>query len=86
MFGARDHFGIKPLYYAKMNGTFFVGSEIKAFLDHPNFKKELNKEALKPYMTFQYPVTQETFFKKSNTEGNVTKNMYDKIINQLQQE
>ena len=29
MFGARDHFGIKPLYYAKMNGTFFVGSEIK---------------------------------------------------------
>ena len=63
MFGARDHFGIKPLYYAKMNGTFFVGSEIKAFLDHPNFKKELNKEALKPYMTFQYPVTQETFFK-----------------------
>lgn len=63
MFGARDHFGIKPLYYAKMNGTFFVGSEIKSFLDHPNFKKELNKEALKPYMTFQYNVTQETFFK-----------------------
>lgn len=63
MFGARDHFGIKPLYYAKMNGTFFVGSEIKSFLDHPNFKKELNREALKPYMTFQYNVTQETFFK-----------------------
>ena len=63
MFGARDHFGIKPLYYAKMNGTFFVGSEIKAFLDHPNFKMELNKRALKSYMTFQYNVTQETFFK-----------------------
>lgn len=63
MFGARDHFGIKPLYYAKMNGTFFVGSEIKSFLDHPNFDKQLNKEALKPYMTFQYPATDETFFK-----------------------
>lgn len=63
MFGARDHFGIKPLYYAQMNGTFFVGSEIKAFLDHPNFKMELNKRALKSYMTFQYNVTQETFFK-----------------------
>ncbi|MDO4903076.1 MAG: asparagine synthase (glutamine-hydrolyzing) [Limosilactobacillus sp.] len=63
MFGARDHFGIKPLYYAHMNGTFFVGSEIKSFLDHPNFEKKLNKEALKPYMTFQYNVTQETFFK-----------------------
>ena len=63
MFGARDHFGIKPLYYARMNGTFFVGSEIKAFLDHPNFTMELNKRALKSYMTFQYNVTQETFFK-----------------------
>lgn len=63
MFGARDHFGIKPLYYAQMNGTFFVGSEIKAFLDHPNFEMELNKRALKSYMTFQYNITQETFFK-----------------------
>ena len=63
MFGARDHFGIKPLYYGKMNGTFFVGSEIKAFIDHPHFDKELNKNALKPYMTFQYSATQETFFK-----------------------
>lgn len=63
MFGARDHFGIKPLYYAQMDGTFFVGSEIKAFLDHPNFEMELNKRALKSYMTFQYNVTQETFFK-----------------------
>ena len=63
MFGARDHFGIKPLYYAQMNGTFFVGSEIKAFLDHPNFEMELNKRALKSYMTFQYNLTQETFFK-----------------------
>lgn len=63
LFGARDHFGIKPLYYAQMNGTFFVGSEIKSFLDHPNFDKQLNREALKPYMTFQYPATDETFFK-----------------------
>ena len=63
LFGARDHFGIKPLYYGKMNGTFFVGSEIKSFLDHPNFDKQLNKAALKPYMTFQYPAIDETFFK-----------------------
>ncbi|MGZ9851888.1 asparagine synthase (glutamine-hydrolyzing) [Limosilactobacillus ingluviei] len=63
LFGARDHFGIKPLYYGKMNGTFFAGSEIKAFLDHPNFNKELNKAALKPFMTFQYPALDETFFK-----------------------
>ncbi|GCF95868.1 asparagine synthetase B [Enterococcus florum] len=63
LFGARDHFGIKPLYYTQMNGTFMYGSEIKSFLKHPNFNKELNKEALKPYMTFQYSALDETFFK-----------------------
>ena len=47
LFGARDHFGIKPFYYAQMNGTFMYGSEIKSFLKHPDFVKELNKEALK---------------------------------------
>lgn len=63
LFGARDHFGIKPFYYAEMNGTFMFGSEIKSFLKHPDFKKELNKAALKPYMTFQYSALDETFFK-----------------------
>lgn len=64
LFGARDHFGIKPYYYAEMNGTLMFGSEIKSFLPHPDFNKELNREALKPYMTFQYsPLNGETFFK-----------------------
>lgn len=64
LFGARDHFGIKPYYFAQMNDTFMFGSEIKSFLPHPDFKKELNKEALKPYLTFQYsPLNGETFFK-----------------------
>ena len=63
LFGARDPFGIKPFYYANMNDTFMFGSEIKSFLDHPSFNKELNKEALKPYLTFQYSVLPETFFK-----------------------
>lgn len=35
----RDMFGIKPLYYANMNDTFFFGSEIKSFLPHPHFQK-----------------------------------------------
>lgn len=61
--GARDFFGIKPLYYYQNEGTFIFGSEIKAFLKEPNFKKELNKRALKPYLTFQYSAMNETFFK-----------------------
>ena len=63
LFGARDFFGIKPLYYAVMGDTFMFGSEIKAFLVHPKFKKELNETALENYLTFQYSPTNETFFK-----------------------
>lgn len=66
IFGARDFFGIKPLYYAQMNGTFMFGSEIKSFLAHPNFKKELNEKVLENYLTFQYSPTEETFFKNVN--------------------
>lgn len=63
VFGARDFFGIKPLYYTKMGETLMWGSEIKSFLDHPHFKKELNTDVLETYLTFQYSPTTETFFK-----------------------
>ena len=63
LFGARDFFGIKPFYYAEMDGTFMWGSEIKSFLDHPAFKKELNTDVLETYLTFQYSPTEDTFFK-----------------------
>ncbi len=63
LFGARDIFGIKPFYYATMNDTFLFGSEIKSFLDHPDFRKELNEEALGHYLSFQYSPTEQTFFK-----------------------
>lgn len=63
IFGARDFFGIKPMYYAEMNGTFMFGSEIKSFLCHPSFEKKLNTDALENYLTFQYSPCAETFFK-----------------------
>ncbi|MBQ8582790.1 MAG: asparagine synthase (glutamine-hydrolyzing), partial [Ruminococcus sp.] len=63
LFGARDYFGIKPMYYAMMDSSFMFGSEIKSFLEHPHFKKELNTAALENYLTFQYSVGRETFFK-----------------------
>lgn len=63
LFGARDFFGIKPMYYAKMGDSFIFGSEIKSFLQHPDFIKELNRTALENYLTFQYSPCEETFFK-----------------------
>lgn len=63
LFGARDMFGIKPFYYAQMNDTFLFGSEIKSFVEHPKFDKELNEDALGNYLSFQFVPTNETFFK-----------------------
>ena len=63
LFGARDFYGIKPLYYYKQDKEFMFGSEIKSFLAHPNFKKELNRDMLEDYLTFQYSVGEDTFFK-----------------------
>ena len=63
LFGARDFYGIKPFYYYLNKKQFIFGSEIKSFLGHPNFKKELNRNMLEDYLTFQYSVGEETFFK-----------------------
>lgn len=63
LFGARDIFGIKPFYYAQMNGSFLFGSEIKSFVEHPKFDKIFNEQALGNYLSFQFVPTNETFFK-----------------------
>ena len=63
LFGARDIFGIKPFYYYQTaDGDLLFGSEIKSFLEHPGFEKAVNKKALRPYLTMQFPATDETFF------------------------
>lgn len=60
---ARDYFGIKPLYYYFDNNLFMVGSEIKSFLSHPDFKKELNNKVLGLYLSYGTNHLEETFFK-----------------------
>lgn len=60
---ARDRYGIKPLYYYQNNDTFLFASEIKSFLQHPDFKVELDFEALYEYFTFQNIFTDKTLFK-----------------------
>lgn len=57
---ARDRYGIKPLYYAKQGRFFAFGSEQKAIIAHPDFKRELNKKALLEYFTFQNIFTDQT--------------------------
>lgn len=64
LFLARDNFGIKPMHYTLLpTGAFLFGSEIKSLLAHPDFVKEFRPEALDAYLSFQYSLPRETFFK-----------------------
>lgn len=61
---ARDLFGIKPLYYWMENGMIkAMASEIKSLLTLPEYKKEINEEAIFHYLSYQYNPLKETFFK-----------------------
>ncbi len=66
LFAARDHMGIKPFYYALQNGVFYFGSEIKAILAHPDFKKELEEKNISYYLTFSSLPAPFTLFKDIN--------------------
>ena len=46
LFLARDHFGVKPLYYTLVNDTLVFGSEVKALLEYPEVKVELDEEGI----------------------------------------
>lgn len=62
LFCARDYFGIKPFYYYQKEDIFLFGSEIKSFLSHPKFEKQLNETQLELYLTYQYSPSNTTFF------------------------
>lgn len=53
IYGARDHFGIKPLYYSEQAGTYYFASESKA-IEKIMTEKKVNEAALQHYFTFQY--------------------------------
>lgn len=63
LFAARDFFGIKPFYYAVIGKNLVFASEIKSILEYPGYKRRVNEEALEQYLSFQYSVLPETFFK-----------------------
>ncbi|MEM7161981.1 MAG: asparagine synthase (glutamine-hydrolyzing) [Bacteroidota bacterium] len=59
----RDRFGVKPLYYWLNKKTLLFASEIKAILQHPAYKVDLDKDALNEYFTFQNIFRFRTLFK-----------------------
>src|SRR5882724_978578 len=52
LFLARDHFGIKPLYYSQRGSQLAFASEMKALLEIHDLPRRMNLAALNQYMTF----------------------------------
>jgi asparagine synthase (glutamine-hydrolysing) len=59
---ARDHLGIKPLYYVSIGDQLLFASEIKALLADPRCKREVNLNGLSQLFTLRYVPSPETLF------------------------
>lgn len=60
---ARDRFGEKPLYYGVFDGKLIYASEPKAILAHPSVKPELNLDALRQYLSYDYVPAPNSIYK-----------------------
>ena len=60
---ARDRIGIKPMYYATVNGRFYFGSELKSLLEAPDLPRDLDAGALDHYLSFLYTPRDGSIFK-----------------------
>ena len=59
----KDLFGVKPLYYYLKDNRLIFGSEIKIIKNNPDYKKELDLNALNSFLTFRYNPAPQTLFK-----------------------
>jgi asparagine synthase (glutamine-hydrolysing) len=63
LFMARDHFGVKPFYYALRGRKLAFASEVKALLTVPEIEAELDLESLHQYLTFLWVPDPKTMFR-----------------------
>jgi asparagine synthase (glutamine-hydrolysing) len=64
LFMARDHFGIKPVYYFHQGKRFGFASEIKGLLQIPELEAELDPQSLHQYLTFLWVPDPKTMFRR----------------------
>lgn len=73
----RDHFGVKPLYYAKTNDAFIFSSCARAVALHPEVDCSLNQSAIRDYLQFRYVPNGQHFFSGIETLPPGTLLQYD---------
>lgn len=63
LFAARDRVGIKPFYFCQTNRAFYFASELKAIVADASVPREINRAALRMFLSFNYLPGEETLFK-----------------------
>ena len=63
LFFARDHLGVKPLYYVHSKDYLCIASEAKAFVELPRFSFELSKQHLPEYLAYRFVQPPDTLIK-----------------------
>lgn len=92
----RDRLGIKPLYFYKNQGDLTFASEIKAILHLENRPFEKNEAAVSSYMSFRYPILNDTYFKEIQSlapghflaiqDGEITEKQYWDFADKIQEQ
>jgi len=59
----RDRIGVKPLYYYKSENLLLFGSELRALIKHPSFRKEIDSEAVSLFLKYSYIPCPKTIYK-----------------------
>lgn len=62
IFCIRDRAGVKPLNYSFNEGLFLFGSELKSIITHPNFQKQINKNAVALFLQYAYIAAPHTIY------------------------
>ncbi len=60
---ARDHMGIKPLFYYENGDHFLFGSEMRSIRSHPSFNEELNLQSVADFLSLQFIPKPQTIYK-----------------------
>lgn len=64
LFLARDHLGIKPLYYTMHENRFYFASEIKSIIVNENIPKDIDSDSLNLYLSLRYDPGPRTIYRK----------------------
>ncbi len=64
LFGSRDRFGKKPLFYTTQNGAFVFASELSALRIHPSVDSSISRQSLKKYFGYSYIPAPNTILEK----------------------